>query len=148
MSQAIQTVAPPAAAAGVMIGQIHVAAGKQTQTLSAQQTPTGVWLLSTFADPDGWDTSEVHMPATAGAWLAGVAATMLGRSPPDPDTLATRLRAIAVDPRPATLELLYIAAQVARMELALNEIVAEAAVDLSVQGGDPAARWTDDEMPF
>lgn len=114
-----------------MTAQIHVLRQGQVQTLAAQPTSSGVWLLSTFAATGNTDDSEVHIPAKAGAWLASVAGTMIKPALiRRPDTLANRLRAIAANPGlPAIVELLRIAAQVARMELTLDEMVADAAED-------------------
>jgi hypothetical protein len=114
-----------------MTGQIHLTEGDVVQTLAAQPTSAGVWLLSTFASDDTLSTSEVYIPAAGAPWLAGVVGTMLSpgqrRGDPRAGTVADHIRAIANTPGPAAVtELLCIALEVARMELALDEIAADA----------------------
>jgi hypothetical protein len=128
-------------------GQIHLTEGDVVQTLAVQPTSAGVWLLSTFAGDDTLSTSEVYIPNAGAPWLAGVVGTMLGirsssahadpnaglspsdrrRGDPRAGTVADHIRAIAANPGPATMtELLCIALEVARMELALDEIATDA----------------------
>jgi hypothetical protein len=111
--------------------QIHIEAGDAVQTLAMQPTSAGVWLLSTFAGDDSMSSSEVYIPNAGAPWLAGVVGTMLSptgrRVDPRAGTLADHLRTIAANPGPAAAtELLCIALEVARMELTLDEIAADA----------------------
>jgi hypothetical protein len=54
------------------IAQIHVASGIRFQTLAAVESTDGMTLLSTFGAADGSGDTELHIPAAARAWLAGV----------------------------------------------------------------------------
>ena len=59
--------------------QTQVRTGGQIQTLAAQPTAAGLWLLSTVAAGGADDipeTSEIYIPAAAAAWLAAAAAAL------------------------------------------------------------------------
>lgn len=63
--------------------QVQVRQGRLMQTLAAQPTGTGVWLLSTLAFPGGTtsqlleeEAAEIYIPNEAAAWLAGIAAAL------------------------------------------------------------------------
>ena len=119
-------------------GQIHLNEGDVVHTLAVQPTCSGVWLLSTFAGDDTMASGEIYVPTAGAPWLAGVVGTMLtpaGRRPGDPraGTVADHIRAIAANPGPATTtDLLCIALEVARMELALDEIAADASQQAAI----------------
>jgi hypothetical protein len=61
--------------------QFQIRHGLQIETLAAQITPTGVWLLSTFSGNGAEEASEIHISAAAGDWLLEVAETLILRKP-------------------------------------------------------------------
>lgn len=54
------------------VPQIHIVAGGVVQTLAAFTTATGVTLFSTHAATGEPGGAELHIPAAACAWLAGI----------------------------------------------------------------------------